>query len=53
MSRHQNAGENYSIKIDNKSFERVELFKYLEKKILTNQNSIQEENKSTLKSVTD
>jgi hypothetical protein len=29
MSRDQNAGQNISIKIDNKSFERVEQFKYL------------------------
>jgi activator of 2-hydroxyglutaryl-CoA dehydratase len=42
MSRNQNAGQNHNIKIDNKSFERVEKFKYLGK-ILTNQNYIQEE----------
>jgi hypothetical protein len=51
MSRHQNAGENYNIKINNKSFERVERFKYLET-ALTNQNSIQEEIKNRLKSGT-
>jgi hypothetical protein len=28
MSRNQNAGQNHNIKIDNKSFERVEQFKY-------------------------
>jgi len=49
MSRHQTAGENYNIKIDNKSFERVEMFKYLETTLM-NQNSIQEEIKSRLKS---
>jgi hypothetical protein len=30
MSRSQNAGHNHNIKIDNKAFERVEEFKYLE-----------------------
>jgi hypothetical protein len=49
MSRDQNAGRNHSIKIDNSSFERVEEFKYLGS-TLTNQNSIQEEVKSRLKS---
>jgi hypothetical protein len=29
MSRDQNAGQNHNIKTDNKSFERVEQFKYL------------------------
>jgi hypothetical protein len=29
MSRNQNAGHNHNTKIDNKSFERVEEFKYL------------------------
>jgi hypothetical protein len=48
MSRDQNAGRNHSIKIDNISFEWVEEFKYLGT-ILTNQNSIQEEDKSRLK----
>jgi len=48
-SRDQNAGRSHSIKIDNNTFERVEAFKYLGK-ILTNQNSIQEEIKSGLKS---
>jgi len=41
--------ENNNIKIDNKSFERVEGFKYLGK-TLTNKNSIQEEIKNSLKS---
>jgi hypothetical protein len=49
MSRNQNAGHNHNIKVDNKSFERVEEFKYLGA-TLTNQNSIQEEIKSRLKS---
>jgi len=38
--RDQNAGRSHSMKIVNRSFERVEEFKYLGK-ILTNQNSIQ------------
>jgi hypothetical protein len=29
MSCNQNAGQNHNIKFDNKSFERVEQFKYL------------------------
>jgi len=29
MSRDQNSGQNYNIKLDNKSFERVEQFRYL------------------------
>jgi hypothetical protein len=29
MSRDQKAGQSYNIKIDNRSFERVEVFKYL------------------------
>jgi hypothetical protein len=49
MSRNQNAGQNHNIKLDNKSFERVEQFKYLGK-TLTNQNSIQEVIKNRLKS---
>jgi hypothetical protein len=49
MSRDQDAGRSHSIKIDNSSFERVEEFKYLVK-TLTNQNSIQEEIKSSTKS---
>jgi len=48
-SRDQNAGGSHSIKTDNISFERVEDFKYLGT-ALTNQNSIQEEIKSRLKS---
>ena len=49
MSRDQDAGRSYSMKIDNSSFETVEEFKYLGA-ALTRQNSIQEENKSRLKS---
>jgi hypothetical protein len=49
MSRDQNAGKNHNIKIHNKSFERVEQFKYLGT-TLTNLNSIHEEIKSRLKS---
>jgi hypothetical protein len=50
MSRDQNAGRSPNMKIDNISFERVEEFKNLGT-TLTNQNSIQEEIKSRLKSV--
>ena len=49
MSRDQNAGRSHSKKNDNNSLERVEEFKYLGT-TLTNQNSIQEEIKSRLKS---
>jgi len=49
ISRDQNAGRNHSIKIDNSSFERVEVFKYLGT-TLSDQNSIPEEVKSKLKS---
>jgi hypothetical protein len=49
MSRDQNAGRNQNIRIDNISFERVEEFRYLGT-TLTNQDSIQEEVKSRLKS---
>jgi len=49
VSRDQNAGRIYSVRIDNNTFERVEEFKYLGKN-LTNQNSIAEENKRRLKS---
>ena len=48
MSRDQNAGRGHSMKIDNSPIERVEEFKYLGT-TLTNQSSIQEEIKSTLK----
>ena len=49
MSEDQNAGQSHSIKIYNSAFERVEEFKYL-RMTFTNQNSIQEEIKSRLKS---
>jgi hypothetical protein len=49
MSRNQNAGHNHNIKIDNKTFARVEEFKYLGATLM-NQNSIHEEIKSRLKS---
>ena len=49
MSRDQNAGRSLNTKTDNRSFKRVEQFKYLGK-TLTNQNSIQEEIKSRVKS---
>jgi hypothetical protein len=49
LSRSQNARHNHNINIDNKSFERVEDFKYLEAS-LTNRNSIHEEIKSRLNS---
>jgi len=48
MSRDQNAGGSHTIKIDNSSFERVEKFKCLGTN-LTDENSVQEENKSSLK----
>ena len=49
MSQDQNARRSHNLQIDNSSFERVEEFKYLGTN-LTNQNSIQEEIKSRLKS---
>jgi len=49
MSPDQNAGQSHSTEIDNNSFERVEEFKYLGTN-LTNQNSIKEDIKSSLKS---
>jgi hypothetical protein len=49
MSRGQNAEWSHNIKTDNSTFEWVEQFKYLGT-TLTNQNSIQEEIKSRLKS---
>jgi hypothetical protein len=49
ISRDQNAGRSHNIKIDNSSFERTEEYKCLGT-TLTNQNSIQEEIKSGLKS---
>jgi hypothetical protein len=49
MSRNQNARHNHKIKIDHKSFERLEEIKYLGA-TLTDRNSIHEEIKSRLKS---
>ena len=49
MSRDQNAGRIQGVRIDNSTFERVEEFKYLAT-TLTNQNSIEEEIKSRLRS---
>jgi hypothetical protein len=49
ISRDQNAGQNHNIKIGNKSFGRMEQFKYFGT-TLTNQNSIHEEIKSRLNS---
>jgi hypothetical protein len=49
MSRGQTAGRGHSMKTGSSSFERVEEFKYLGT-ALTNQNSIQEEIKSRMKS---
>ena len=51
MSRDKNAGQSHSMKTDNSSFERVEEFRFLGT-TLKNQNSIQEEIKSRLKSGT-
>jgi hypothetical protein len=48
MSGDQNAGQNHNINIDNKSFERLEQFKYFGTAV-TNLNSIQDEIKSRLK----
>ena len=52
ISRDQNTGEKLNFNIDNISLEEVEQFKYLGTN-LTNQNSIQEEIKSKLKSGND
>jgi len=49
MSQDQNAGQIYSVRIDNSTFERVEEFKCLGT-TLTNQNSFAEEIKSRLRS---
>jgi hypothetical protein len=45
----KNVGQNHNIKIDNKSFERMEVLRYLGTTVM-NQCSIQEEIKSRLKS---
>jgi hypothetical protein len=49
MSREHNAGQNHNMKTGNKSFERVEDFKY-SGTVLTNRSSIHEEIKSRLQS---
>jgi hypothetical protein len=49
LSRHQNAGQNYDIKIANRCFENVANFRYL-RTTITNQNLIQEEIKRRLNS---
>jgi hypothetical protein len=49
MSGDQNAERSHNIKIDNSSFERVEDLKYSGTNLIY-RNSIQEENKSRLKS---
>jgi hypothetical protein len=49
MSQDQSAGQNQSVRIDNSTFGRVEEFKYLGT-TSTNQNSILEEIKSSLRS---
>jgi hypothetical protein len=49
LPRHQNEGQNWHIKIANRSFENLSQFKYLGTTV-TNQNLIQEENKRRLNS---
>jgi hypothetical protein len=49
LCHHHNLGQNRNIKITNRSFENVVMFKYLGM-IVTNQNLIQEEIKSRLNS---
>jgi UDP-galactopyranose mutase len=49
VSQDQDAGQNWEIKIGNRSFENVSQFKYLETTV-TNQNLIQEEIKRRLNS---
>ena len=49
MNRDENAGRSHNIKTDSISFERLEQFRYVRTN-LTNQNSIQADNKSRLKS---
>jgi hypothetical protein len=49
LSCHQNEGQNWAIKIANRSFENVSQFKYLGTTV-TNQNLIQEEIKRRLNS---
>jgi hypothetical protein len=49
LFRHQNVGQNWDIKIENRSFQNVSQFKYLGTTV-TNQNLIQEEIKRRLNS---
>jgi hypothetical protein len=49
LSRHQNAGQNRVIKIDDRCFENLAQFKYL-RTAITNQNLIEEEIKRRLNS---
>jgi len=49
MSRDQKSGRIHSVRIDNRTFERVEEFKYLGTTV-THQNSVAEEMKSRLNS---
>jgi hypothetical protein len=49
LSRHQNAGQNYDIKLSSRSFENVAQIEYLVKTV-KNQNVIQEEIKRRLNS---
>jgi hypothetical protein len=49
LSRHQNAGQNHNIKIDDRSFKNVAQFKYLGTTV-TNQNLVQEQIKRRLNS---
>jgi hypothetical protein len=49
LSRQQNVGQNWDMKISNRSFENVSQFKYLGTTV-TNQNLIQEEIKRRLNS---
>jgi hypothetical protein len=49
LSRHQNVGQNWDIKIANRSFENVSQLRYLGTTV-TNQNLIQEEIKRRLNS---
>jgi hypothetical protein len=49
LSRHQNAGQNHNVNIDDRSFENVAQSKYLGTTV-TNQNLIQEEIKMRLNS---
>jgi hypothetical protein len=51
MFRHPNSGQNQNIRIANESFEKVAKFKYL-RMTLTNQDDVDDENKSRLNSRT-